>query len=77
MRNIDKHPLIQFGNDSNLSRRQVRKLLDIPESTFKQLVTGHTRASWDRASEWEAETNGKISAVDVMRWQSEFRATAA
>lgn len=73
----EPNPLVAFGDEEGLSRREVWEFFDVPESTFKQLVTGHTRASWDRAREWEKRSGGRVRAVDVMAWQEKHAPRSA
>lgn len=72
----DPHPLVQYGEQHGLSRRQTAAVFSIPYGTFRQLVSGHTGAAFARAEEWEDASDGEVRALDVMRWQERNRKTA-
>ncbi len=63
------HPLVVYGEARQLSRRETAAVFEINYSTFRQLVCGHTRASFGRAEGWEKLSHGQVKAIDVMRWQ--------
>lgn len=71
------HPLVALAESRGLSRREVWNLVGISESLGKQYVSGHCRASWQRARDWEEATHGAVHAEDVMRWQDEHCKAAA
>ena len=65
----ETHPLVRYGERRGWKGRETAGHFVIKHSTFKQLVSGHTKASFQRASEWEKKSAGEILAIDVMRWQ--------
>ncbi len=71
------HPLVEYGIKRGLSRIQTAAVFGIEYGTFRQLVSGHTGASWKRAAEWEASSRDMVKATDVMRWQQRNRKPAA
>jgi hypothetical protein len=69
----DLHPLVIYGDSHDLARRQTAAAFRIGYGTFRQIVSGHTGVSWQRAEEWERVSGGEIEAADVMRWQERNR----
>ena len=69
----ETHPLLRYGTRRGWERTRTARFFEIPDSTFKQLVTGHTGPSFSRAEEWERLSSGEVTALDVMRWHERNR----
>jgi len=72
----ETHPLVRYGERRGWSRQQTADFFEVPFSTFKQLVSGHTGASFTRAEGWETRSGGEVLAVEVMHWQRRNRKAA-
>jgi len=69
----DKHPLVQFGERRGWAYLRTARFFRVPYGSFKQLVTGHTGASYRRALAWEKRAKGDFKAIDVLAWHERNR----
>ena len=70
------HPLTEYGKQRGLTQQQTAAVFEINYGTFRQLVSGHTGASFSRAEGWEHSSEGAVKAIEVMRWQKLNRKAA-
>lgn len=76
METADKHPLVKFGESRGWDYLRTARFFRVPYGSFKQLVNGHTGASYKRAAAWEKRSKGAVLVIDVLAWHASHRREA-
>ena len=67
-RDIFHNPLSKWARSKGYSYKQAAEELEIPYSTMRMLCANSRGISWNRASQIEKKTRGKLQAANLMEW---------
>jgi hypothetical protein len=67
-KNLPCHPLVAYASENYMTREDAADYFGIPYGVFRQIVTGHTGVSFDRAMKLGELSGGLFDAYDIMIW---------
>ena len=70
---VETHPLVRYGEKRGWDYLRTAEFFDVPYGVFKKLVRGFTGCSFPRAEGFEKRAQGKVRALDVLRWHERNR----
>ena len=64
----NKNPLVKWCLDNGISQRKAAEILDVNHQLFRAQCASLRGVSWKMAKHYEYQTEGELSAYDLMEF---------